>query len=213
MKLNKFPVEGNRTKLMKKIESLADSEHFIFDHAHLSSLLKSYLIRHPDFRLILGIRDLRATLVSQAYYRSEDIEKFIGSSDMSQKLAYLMSLSEPKGNIAKIYRHAEAIMTLFNLPNVLIVRFEDLVGAKGGGNDDVQRKTIKKIANHIQVPLDPQRLEEIQSILFGNEGISSATFRTGSIDAWRNDFNPELHELFNKNYGTIQLALGYFLDE
>ena len=73
--------------------------------------------------------------------------------------------------------------------NNLILRFEDLVGKKGGGTDDLQFKSVKAIAQHIGI-LDQFSNEKISSI--GSQSFGkTTTFRKGQIGRWV--------DLLNKN--------------
>jgi hypothetical protein len=89
----------------------------------------------------------------------------------------------------------------------LLVRFEDLVGSKGGGSNEVQLKTIHAIAKHVSVKLTPEKIAHIKNNLFGD----TATFREGSIDGWKKHFTPEMKQAFKKVPGANQLLieLGY----
>jgi hypothetical protein len=90
------------------------------------------------------------------------------------------------------------------------VRFEDLVGSKGGGSDELQYQEILNIAKHIGVTLSAEKIKEVSDGLFGG----STTFRDGQIDGWKKHFTPEVKEAFKKVPGANQLLidLGYEKD-
>jgi hypothetical protein len=50
---------------------------------------------------------------------------------------------------------------------------------------------------------DPQ---SVADALFSEE---TTTFRKGEIDSWRDDFTPELHELFLREFGDKLALWGY----
>jgi hypothetical protein len=91
------------------------------------------------------------------------------------------------------------------------VRFEDLVGSRGGGSDEVQAKTIYAIAKHVGITLTPEKFDYVRSNMFGD----STTFREGSIDGWKKHFTPAMKKAFKKVPGANQLLieLGYEKDE
>jgi hypothetical protein len=212
--LNNFEFLDMQVSLAR-LDSTLHQQNFYVMHAQFSPLFRNFLNIHPEFPMILGIRDLHDAIVSLAHHFSSSIERIIGpKATLEQKINFLLKTVDKKtaANIPILKHHAEGLMTLFNHPNVLVVRFEDLVGSKGGGDDEVQRITIQKIANHIGATVSPTRIKEIQAILFGNTGLRSSTFRNGQQGAWRNVLTPEQIALFNKNYGDIQLALGYSLE-
>lgn len=98
-----------------------------------------------------------------------------------------------------------------NAKKFYTVRFENLVGAKGGGSDEAQFEEIKKMAEHIGLKLAPEKIKEIGENLFGG----SKTFRSGQIGGWKKHFTPEMKAAFKKAPGANQLLidLGYEKDE
>lgn len=89
--------------------------------------------------------------------------------------------------------------------NTLVVRFEDLVGEKGGGSDERQLEVITRIANFIGV--EGADIQSIQRSLFGG----THTFRNGSIDRWASDFDSALLSKISRELSgeTWMEQLGY----
>jgi hypothetical protein len=77
-------------------------------------------------------------------------------------------------------------------PLALPIRFEDLVGPKGGGTENAQTKAIRDLASHVGVRLSKQRLASIKEDLFGG----TTTFQRGQIKTWHEQetifFEPEI---------------------
>ena len=90
------------------------------------------------------------------------------------------------------------------------VHFENLIGSKGGGSDDVQAQEILKMAEHLRIELSPEKLAHVQKELFGN----SRTFRQGKTGGWQQTFTPEMKSAFKNVPGANQLLidLGYEKD-
>ena len=90
---------------------------------------------------------------------------------------------------------------------VMTVKFEDLVGSQGDGDDAAQYQTIKNMAQHIGTKLTNAEIQEIQQQLFGGTG----TFREGKIGSWRKYFTQEMVTAFKKTPEACQLliTLGY----
>ncbi len=84
-----------------------------------------------------------------------------------------------------------------------MVRFEELIGARGGGDDDTQARTIRAIYDHLGVEPRHARLSER---LFSS---ASPTFRKGQIGSWRESFDPELEALFEREAGRWMEVYGY----
>lgn len=92
---------------------------------------------------------------------------------------------------------------LMDHPAVHVVRFEDLVGAAGGGDGRRQCDARERIAAHwygypVAVPRD-----------VSDERSHSRTFRTGRIDEWPHWFNAENRQLFLDLYGDVLDTYGY----
>jgi len=63
-------------------------------------------------------------------------------------------------------------------PGVLMVKFEDLVGAKGKGSDENQRASIKMILDYLDIEKPDAELRDIAGKLHGPGRV---TFRKGVI--------------------------------
>jgi hypothetical protein len=90
-----------------------------------------------------------------------------------------------------------------DMPNVIPISFEELVGASGGGDDNVQRKLVWSILLKLQAPGRP---EVIAGNLFDR---SSPTFHTGQIGAWRQHFDRDIHRLFSRQKQDFMHRYGY----
>jgi hypothetical protein len=90
----------------------------------------------------------------------------------------------------------------------VMVRFEDLVGARGGGSADAQERAVERIASHLGISIDGQTTRMIEENLFG----TGRTFRKGQIGGWRSEFLPEHERAVNEVMGPLLLELGYETD-
>lgn len=111
----------------------------------------------------------------------------------------------PVKGLDELYR---SYFSWFEEPEMLAIRFEDLIGAKGGGSDQVQRETIVSIAQHLGIELSEQKMQQIKDNLFGN----TATFREGQVGGWKKYFKAHHIEAFKKSVGLLLVELGYEKD-
>jgi hypothetical protein len=88
----------------------------------------------------------------------------------------------------------------------LTVRFEDLVGPEGGGDEVRQVDTLRGIYAHLGVPLDDAGIDRVRHQLFSKR---SPTFRRGTIGQWRAVFDAELSDLFEREARELLDACGY----
>ena len=86
-----------------------------------------------------------------------------------------------------------------------MVKFEELVGSQGGGSAEAQKEAVERVARHLGVGLEKQRLALIQESLFG----SGRTFRKGRAGGWREEFSEEHKKAIKDEVGDLLVELGY----
>ena len=174
------------------------------------------LLNTFNFKTILILRDPRDIVVSKAC--------FIPTSKKHHLNDYFRSLPDLDARItacivgvdacySKKERELLNIREVFVLytpwikdPNNLTIKFEDLIGSKGGGNDKIQRHTILKIATHLQLTLTGKEIDEICNKSYYKK---SVTFRRGQIGDWKNHFNYSHKKAFKEIAGQTLIDLGY----
>ena len=92
--------------------------------------------------------------------------------------------------------------------DLLLVRFEDLVGTAGGGSADRQRDLLRRIFEHVGVDAGEPRVEAVTRRLFSSD---SPTFRSGQVGSSRRLFDDELERLLRETVGDGAAAYGYEL--
>lgn len=88
----------------------------------------------------------------------------------------------------------------------LTVRFEDLVGGRGGGSDDVQVETATRILEYLGIAPSAGSIEDIARGMFSETAI---TFRAGKIDSWRDDLPADVCREIEQRCGASMERLGY----
>lgn len=99
-------------------------------------------------------------------------------------------------------------------PDVFSVKFEDLVGGRGGGSETTRIDTISKIVDYLNIGLSPQRIHTRFSSNLMNPQ-ESHTYRKGgkgSIGGWQSVFKEEHKAEFKKVAGKLLIELGYEQD-
>jgi hypothetical protein len=87
-------------------------------------------------------------------------------------------------------------------PNILKVRFEDLVGEEGGGSRSSQEAAIERWATFLAVDVPTETLSEG---LFGD----TKTFHKGRVDSWRDVFKEHHLKAFEREFGDVLVDYGY----
>lgn len=188
--------------------------HFVFNHSNpdvFNTHFHRFADKHPEYVRLLQVRDLRDVLVSYVYYKNDAIiQEMGGDFSFEEKLTHILSLEGSElANYMKVC--IECGIKWLRSRKVYLLRFEELIGRKGGGSDSLQRTAITKLANTLGLDLSKEQLKMITENLFGNvQGPNySVTFREGKIGAWQEHFKPEHMALFKKKWGHYQKALGY----
>lgn len=180
-------------------------------------------IKKNNIKFCFIYRDPRDQLVSQVHFmlnKSHDRGRFafdslltalIGDNNYSPKRIFYpfqdikLNILSSQNYISHIRRFYEGFLGWKNSSVCCAIKFEDLVGPKGGGTDEKQRQTISKIAKHIGVNISQQQIVQIASDLFG----STWTFREGQIGSWRKHFKEEHVHAFKTVAGNLLPLLGY----
>jgi hypothetical protein len=184
-------------------------------HCYYSDVLAD-MLRSSNVRCITIVRDPRDVCVSDYHYiikspshRLHDAYQQM-TSDASRLMASITGLSSDQLNGAPpsldIGMHYEQFIGWASYADAVTVRFEDLIGARGGGNDQCQRETVRKIMVYLDVDLSDAQLDNIIGRLFSQQ---ARTFRRGQIGDWRYEFDAEHHVAFERVAGHVLDAFGY----
>lgn len=94
--------------------------------------------------------------------------------------------------------------------DALLVRFEDLIGEAGGGDEETQFRMLERIHEHCRTGANAEDLVRICRRLFSS---ASPTFRKGQIGQWKVHFDNDLSQLFENRVGDLAATLGYGGDD
>lgn len=192
-------------------------------HLRESRYIGGHLMRDPrveeriaasGVKLVTIMRDPRAVVVSGAHYvmdapqiqgRREALEVYPDFPSVLRAL--VMGHGEPGEPMyfPEIGARYAAYADWINSPVGLTVKFEDLIGTRGGGSDEEQLRTLTAITTYLGYELGDAS-EGLASRLFSEKVI---TFRAGTIDSWRADLPEDLaHEIEERCAPSMKL-LGY----
>jgi hypothetical protein len=88
----------------------------------------------------------------------------------------------------------------------LLCRFEDLVGARGGGSEEAQRRALRDLYCFTGLPASGAMVEEAALQIYSTH---STTFRKGVVGDWRAHFKPAHVEAFEAVMGDALGEAGY----
>lgn len=210
-----FKVENILTpKIITELFNTAKRKNsYPFAHTNFARPFMEYINQHPEWKCVLQIRDLRDACISMVYWRNDLIENQIGKdADFNDKLMFVISAENSIFNdrVFNLRRAAERAVEIMHQPNVLVCRYEEMVGSKGGGSDQSQMKALRKIVRFLNIPITNEQLKVVAAGLWGNdEGPFKPQFRKGQIYKWRGVFTPEHKKAFKKYFGKLIIQLGY----
>ena len=186
-------------------------KHGQYALAHLEYDLElSRYIEENNFKMILVVRDPRQVLVSHYKYVTE-----IDTNHITYK--YFNSLLNDAERISAIINGVDGVVEPLsqvfkkyslwkNNSNCLIVRFEDIIGSKGGGEDSSQHKTITSILNHLDIKVSYIEFEYICDNIYNS---NSPTFRKGKLDGWKNELSTDHLKSIKNDLGDWLIEFGY----
>lgn len=187
----------------------------ILSRLHPGQALFSHLSFRPEFPALLDqhsvrgvflMRDPRDTVVSQTHFVTREVkhrQHGVFAEQGSQHDRLMLSIvGDPARGVLGIAERLDRYAGWLS-SGCLGVRFEDLVGPGGGGDAVRQETVVRDIYRHLGLPDDEVLVRSVCDRLFSSD---SPTFRKGSIGGWRDSFDPELEEAFERAVeGRLQL--------
>jgi len=169
-------------------------------------------IRSTGTHAICLIRDPGDIAVSRAFYiaknRNHEYHRLFAAAGSLQERIKLVLAGDSQCELDSL----QGILRRFSgwlTSDLLVVRYEDLVGPAGGGSLQAQFQTLSAVYNYIGMRMDRDRLAALQQEVFSAD---SPTFRAGVIGQWRRHFNAELEALFRDTCEEHLLQYGYSWD-
>lgn len=207
-------VVSQQPELLPKIAAVKRGR-FIVTHCAFGDVAS--VVEAQDMLGVFLIRDPRDTCVSWYHYIMREPAHWCHSyfcSVLSDRASRLMAAirgltKDPRSEhpfLASIDEHFRLRMGYMDEARFCTVRFEDLVGSAGGGNDNQQAQTLHVIANHLGLRLTSSDIRRITTQAFCRE---SPTFRKGQIGSWRDEMGPAHRAAFKEVAGPLLIELGY----
>ncbi|MBE9080141.1 sulfotransferase domain-containing protein [Romeria aff. gracilis LEGE 07310] len=199
--------------------------------APTNSIIRSHLtycdevldvFKEHDCKTFFIYRDLRDVALSHARWvcNEERIflhELYLKHSSFDKKLMNSIKgvpLGTPFGSNASQPNIGEDFsrwLGWIDDPNTIAIKFEDLVGERGGGCEETRLHLIEKILAHLETNLSTQEIKA----KFSSSGMNpreSHTFRKGakgSKGGWKEAFTEAHKDAFKEVAGELLIQLGY----
>lgn len=186
---------------------------FMVSHVPYSDYV-SNIINENKYRGIFIYRDPRDVVVSLAFWMEVEPQEWGVFPEMkfNERVTGIITkefqphLFDTK--VENICEYYGQFIPWLKDESFYSVKFEDLIGANGGGSLDVQKKIVLDIARHIEFECSDNTINYIVDNLFGN----TKTFRAGKIGGWKKHFTSEHKKQFKEVAGQLLIDLGYEKD-
>lgn len=141
--------------------------------------------------MICALRHPGGVALSQAHFiattSSHPLHSVFRTADLDQQIwMALDGVTTRRFDLAPIEVRYRRLMDWFNsqVP-VVQIRFEDLVGPKGGGSAEASVACGQRLASFLGLEVDVEQVERSMAGLFGG----TTTFRSGDINEWRHSLS------------------------
>jgi sulfotransferase 6B1 len=195
---------GPQDIALDKIPAMPNHE-ILLDHIPYSPEA-SAVIKKRGIKAFFIYRDPRDQVVSMTHWvlsKPEYYQQFNKLHNKPNSFPIVLSAL-----IKDVYKQYEPFLLWLQDPSVISVKYEDLVGPKGGGSAEIQEQKIFAFAERLQMPIGTKRFDWVINEMYGKSG----TFREGKIGGWRSLFTDEIKLHFKKSAGKLLITLGYEKD-
>jgi hypothetical protein len=177
-------------------------------HLHFRPEYQQY-VAECGIRSIFLIRDPRDVVVSQAFYiageRRHPLHQLFARQPTLKDRLRIAIQGDAAHGLPSVGQRLNEFAGWLSASD-LVIRFEDLIGAEGGGSVRLQRQALRAL--YLAVGLSPQE-ELFDSIVQQLFSSASPTFRRGRTGQWRECFDPELEEMFQDIAAEQLVRYGY----
>ena len=204
------PQQIGRRWLSRRLSRVPDG-CFVTAHCIYTPELAGLLREEQKMRVACIVRDPRDVALSQMHHikqRTQHFahEAFVALPSDHERLLFSIRGGELGGRrLQSLDERYRQFLGWERDPNAVMVRFEDLVGPKGGGSVEAQRRTVERVAAHVDRKTDERTMRLVEEELFG----VGRTFRKGQSGGWRSEFKEEHVRATKQVVGPLLVELGY----
>ncbi|WP_145999164.1 sulfotransferase domain-containing protein [Oceanicoccus sp. KOV_DT_Chl] len=201
------PVEISRSAINKRLDAVGPDQ-FLFGHVGYTSDFLAK-VREKEFVLFVMLRDPRAVLNSFVHYvvsnkRHVMHEEFLKMTVDQRYRAALYGCHGVDASLESLKIRCSSLNPWIESSDVTLLQYEQLVGDKGGGCQEAQRRSLVVLCKALEIPVNG-----IEGVIDELHGPGRVTFRKGQIDSWREEIPLSLQAEINQELAGILQAWNY----
>jgi hypothetical protein len=171
------------------------------------------IIRRNNIKVLMMARDPRDIIVSNEHYitnidKTHEHHRFLSAIPSSE--LRIEALIKGFDNNGIIYPSIADLFASYQKwtqqKEVFCLKFEDLIGEKGGGSAQKQRDTVEKLIEYLEIAITQSDIDKICDKTFSTK---SSTFRKGKIGSWEDTIPKKQLDLLHQQAYEIMKAYGY----
>lgn len=153
----------------------------------------AHLVRAAGLKNLIIVRDPRDVLVSFLHFVTRPqhvLSRDFLSLPPEQRLVLAVEGGPgPRSGvpIQGLRQGFESILAWRSAPDVLLLRFEALIGERGAGSRAAQRAAVRDVCQFLALPADDNLIDHVCQNAFDTQ---AATFRRGKIGSWEDELSP-----------------------
>ncbi len=184
--------------------------YYITAHLPYNVDLSNFLVAN-GFRIIFISRDPRDVLISYINFQKkrEDypFHEYFNSVDKRQQIQGVIN-GLVKGNtvLSPFSCRLERAIGWLKDENTLALRFEDVIGDSGHGDDAKQDAAVRRVTDWCGIETSEEKIKEISSHIFDRQ---AETFHKGTIGQWRHFFDDKSLDDLMDCCGDLIKEYGY----
>lgn len=199
-------------KAIERLLKTIKTGEYLTSHMVFNPPMHELLIK-MNFKTLLLLRDPRDVVLSWANFIAKEESHLLYPFFKNKSLDYRIT-SGIRGIEKEITgtRRQPPIEELIRRHSkwktdgdAFLVKFEDLIGEKGGGSKRKQRKVIKGLVKFLEMKCEKSLIVNVCDNLFGG----TYTFNKGVIGRWQETYTEEHKKIFKEKAGHLLIELGY----
>lgn len=205
------PKQISRRWLAHRLSLVPDS-CFVNAHCIYTPGLADFF-RKEGMRSVCLLRDPRDLAVSQMHYLKDNPPRNFSAhkafmalpTDHERLLVCIRGGNLGGVQLQSLDQRYRQFLGWERDEGAMVVKFEDLVGPKGGASIESQRRAVERVAAHVGTKISERTMDLVDKNLFG----VGRTFRKGRIGGWQDEFSDEHEQAAKEVVGPLLVELGY----